>query len=145
MFGGFWNCTVLITLQPYQDKFTNQKIFTVLIQSKLKAVTKIKKPSLTVSLEEWSHGVPHNSGSLVCLTKHSQKESTQISLMSVLHVQQPKRICSQRLIQQFPESISSGVPSESDMDTTCSKPFCFYLILSLERNVKLRVVSKNGL
>lgn len=145
MFADFWNCTVLITLQAYQDKYADQKILTVLIQSKLKPVTKIKKPSLTLSLEKRWHGVPHNGGSLICPTKHSQKENTQTSLMYVLNVQQPKGSVLRRLNQQFTASISSGVPSEPDMDTICSKPFCFYLTLSLERNVKLRLFSKNGL
>lgn len=115
--------------QAYQDKYADQKIFTVLIQSKLEAVTKIKKPFLTVSLEKRWQGVPYNGGSLICPTNHSQKETIQTSFLYVLHVQQPKRICSQRLNQQFAESISSGVPSESDMDTISSKPFCFYLTL----------------
>lgn len=144
VFADFWNCKLLITPQAYQDKYTDQKIFTVLIQSKLEAVTKIKKPSLMVSLEKWWQGVPYNGGSLICPTNHSQKETIQTSFIYVLYVQQPELICSQRLNQQFTESISSGVSSESDMNITSSKPFCFYLILSLKRNVKLRVFSKLG-
>lgn len=78
-----------------QDKYADQKILIVLTQSKLKPVTKMKKPSLTLSLEEQWHGVPHNGGSLICPTKHPQKENIQTSLRCVLHVQQPKGICSQ--------------------------------------------------
>lgn len=43
--------------QAYQDKYAEQKIFTVLIQSEFESVTKIvfvlKEPSLTASLEMW--------------------------------------------------------------------------------------------
>lgn len=107
VFADFWNSTLLTTPQAYKDKYAEQKIFTVLIQSEFEAVTKIvfvlKKSSLTGSLEMWwkrSSVLWYIFVSVFDMSHQAFSKGNYTDMLYyMLCVQQPKLICSQRLSQ----------------------------------------------